>query len=250
MIGLPSLGAGYRSAVNVAAFGGYQSKVLGLSPAGYWPLTETSGVTVFDVSGNGLDGTSDGVTVGDAPGPIIGTLAHLYDGVNDRTNVPHTTIDAVINKSEGALGIWIKAANVGVWSDGANRAPVILAADGNNRILLQKSSTTGTFFILYDAGGTTSAVTVSSLSTTDWLHIAITWSVSDDEVIAYIDGSQSGSTQTTLGTWAGALDADLTLIGAGSKNPIVNPWDGWLAQVVLFDYALTAEQVLSLATIN
>lgn len=34
--------------------------ILALSPLGYWPLTETSGTTAIDYSGNSRDGTYSG----------------------------------------------------------------------------------------------------------------------------------------------------------------------------------------------
>jgi hypothetical protein len=66
-----ALGSSANSDASPAPPTGYEEAVLADKPALYLPLTETSGTTAFDHSGNGLDGTyANGVTHGE-PGPLL-----------------------------------------------------------------------------------------------------------------------------------------------------------------------------------
>jgi hypothetical protein len=67
-------------------------------------------------------------------------------------------------------------------------------------------------------------------------------------MIAYLNGAQTGATQTTLGTFVGALGATTTNIAASSTVP-ANPWAGFVAHVALGNRALTAAEVARLGTI-
>ena len=49
----------------------YEEAVLADKPTLYLPLTETSGTTAFDHSGNGLDGTYDLGVTHEGPGPLL-----------------------------------------------------------------------------------------------------------------------------------------------------------------------------------
>ena len=65
-------------------------------------------------------------------------------------------------------------------------------------------------------------------------------------MIAYFNGTQSGATQTTLGV--GGAAPTVALLGAFTAAPTVL-WSGDLAHVALFGSALSAAQILSLATV-
>lgn len=52
--------AGIVASARMASGGSLSDAILALGPAGYWPLTETSGTTATDSSGNGRHGTYSG----------------------------------------------------------------------------------------------------------------------------------------------------------------------------------------------
>ena len=101
---------------------------------------------------------------------------------------------------------------------------------------------------VYQAGGTTDLVTLSSQSDIDWVHVMLTWDVSGGgEFKAYKNGSQAGTTQTALGTWSGALATTTTLIGAASTTPTL-VMDGYLAHWFCLNRVATAGENAQVAT--
>ena len=83
---------------------------------------------------------------------------------------------------------------------------------------------------------------------TDWVPFVITWDKAGDAMKAYYNGSQSGSTQTIAGTWAGALNSASCVIGAANTTP-ATPWYGYLAHGAVWDRALPAAEIADLAVV-
>lgn len=248
---LPAFRRGFAPAgyplLGERAFRGYWRRVrniFGGDLIGYWPLWEPSGVTAYDISGRGHHGVHTGVTLGET-GIGDGHTSPLYDGTNDFTNIYSAGLGADFNGAEGTLMIWAKVANAGVWTDGTFDTPVDFKVDVSNRVVFSKRNVDNRTQCFYIAGGTTDSVVIT-MSLTGWFSLAMTWSASNDEVIVYLDGVQSGATQTGLGTWAG--EPGTALIGSEPVAPF-NPWSGNLAYAALGARALTPAQILSLSTV-
>jgi hypothetical protein len=229
----------------------YADKVLGLNPIAYWQLNEASGGVAVDSSPNGFDGAYTGVTLGQE-GIGDGNTAPLFDGANDFVDVWSTGFRDTFDGSEGTVAIWAKVFNVGVWTDSTQRKLFRFRIDINNRVLIDRAVVNGRINATYSAGGVTEATDINGLSNVNWSFYTITWSKSsgvDGEVKVYLDGSQSGLTDTTLGVWAGNLNVNQTALGAASIFAL-EPWYGWLAHPCVFDYALSPAQVEALADIT
>ena len=222
----------------------YLQKIIamfGTSLIGYWPGSEEAGTVAVDYSGNGYNGVYTGVTLGQE-GIGDGLPCPLYDGVGDYTALP-AGFRSALNVSEGTIGLWAKVSGAGVWTDATTRNLFFLSTDATNRILLRRSTTNNQLSHAYVAGGTTESVTFTT-STIDWFHTAITWSVSADEVKVYFNGIQQGATQTTLGTWAGAVG--VANIGG---EIVARIWDGYLAHCISLNRAATPAEVATAAVI-
>lgn len=211
----------------------------------YWPLWESSGTVAVDVSGNGRDGAYTAVTLGQS-GIGDGRTCPLFNGTSSFVNVFSASLQGAFVGGEGTLSLWMRVANAGVWTDGVQRRGIRLAVDGNNTINIGRLTTNNQFRWTYAAGAVTKSVTKSSLTTTDWMHIALTWSKSADLMVAYFNGTQEG-TNNALGTWAGSLASTLCTIGATSTAPL-DVWSGTEAHVALWNNALGASTIASLAT--
>jgi concanavalin A-like lectin/glucanase superfamily protein len=224
----------------------YTKKVQALSPIAYFPQGEASGTTIADESNNGRSGTYTGVDLGQT-GIGDGRTSPSYDGVNDYGDIYTASFASAFNKDEGTIAVWLKVASASVWTDGTSRRAVLLQTDTSNRVSISRASSNNQLIANYTAGGTQKQVVIAT-SSTAWLHVAVTWSKANDQVIVYFNGTQSGTTQTGLGSWSGVLNSATTLLGAISKTP-TQAWSGFLAHAAVWTTPLSAAQILTLATV-
>ena len=225
----------------------YIDKVLGTQSANlvaYWPLSETSGTTADNAEGTSArDGTYNNVTLANSAGGTFPT-APLFNGTTSFVEIETASLESALNTSEGTVAIWAKVSGAGAWSDGGLRVAIIFEVDANNYIVLRKDSLTNRFNFFYVAGGTTKSLT-HTISSTSWVHYAMSWSAANDEVKMYVDGTQVGSTLTGLGTWAGS---NFTKMHIGVNNESIRWWDGWLLHPAVWDTPLSAAEISALAT--
>lgn len=223
----------------------YTAKIAGLSPLSYLPLGDATGTTATDASGNGRTGTYSNVTLG---------ATGIGDGRTSATFVPASTPHiawhsvSLANAFSGAAGtlmIWSKVSAAGVWADGVARYMAQIFADGSNQIYIRKNAGASSMQFVYVAGGTTEAV-IATYSGTGWTHFAVTWDKAAEQMKAFTNGAQTGTTQGTLGTWAGTPVALNTVIGAISTAG-TNAWDGTLGHAAVFASALTPTQIAAAA---
>jgi hypothetical protein len=226
---------------------------LGYDPIAYWPLYETAGATAECLVNSAQSGAYTGVTLGqtvtDANG--VSFVCPLFDGANDFANIYTATFRDAFDGSEGTAMIWCRVFNVGVWTDGSTRRSYNFRVDVNNRVIMGRDAANNRNQSNYIAGGANEQQNMDGLTSTDWMHVGVTWSISsgvNGEVKHYLDGSQNGVTDTALGVWAGNLDNTRTVIGASSTVPIF-VWYGWLAHCAVWDTALSAATIADLATV-
>ena len=89
-------------------------------------------------------------------------------------------------------------------------------ADNSNEIFIFWHNSSDEMRFTYEAGGTGKKVQwdASDMAHDTWIHFAMTWSAGDDELKAYVNGTQVGSTVSSLGDWSGTID-DMDL----GRNP-------------------------------
>lgn len=228
----------------------YAQKVLATAPASllaYWPLWEASGSVASDISGNARNGAYTGVDLG-SPGIGDGRTSPYFDAVNDYCNVHSAALASAFNGAEGSMACWCKVFSSSVWTDATSRRLLQFRVDANNFVNLGRTAANNQLQCQYIAGGTSKAVTVAT-STLNWFLFGVTWSKSADQVIVYVNGAQSGATQTALGTWAGSLSSTRCLIGADITTPGA-VWNGYLAHTTLWSTPLTAAQIAALAVVS
>lgn len=228
---------------------GYFDKVLKYQPVAYWPLWEASGTAARNEIGSGMNGTYNSDVSGWPVGTGIGdgNSAPGFDGTNDYVDVYSSGFNSAFDGQLGSVIAWFKVSGAGVWTDGVSHEVLHFGVDGNNFIILRKTNANNAFGFYYEANNVQEGVT-HTMSPTTWQHIALTWSLAADAVKAYLNGAQVGTTQSTLGTWAGNLSNASTLLGAYSKVP-ANAWSGNIAHVAVFDYVLPLTSVADLAVL-
>ena len=238
--------------VGVAATGGYHRKVLATATAnliGYWKMDEHLGTVAIDSSPERNDGAYTGVVLG-AAGIGDGRTSPTFDNTNDFNNIYSAALNTDFSGTEGTLMAWGRVSGSGVWTD-ANVRELVHIADANNadRIIMERSATDNQLSWIFDVGATLLSVSRDSNTTLDFFHMAITWSDGADEVIAYFDGAQEGTTQTGVPTWTSNLGSTRTLIGARLTTPL-NVWDGNASHVALWTTPLAAAQISNLASLS
>lgn len=214
----------------------------------YWPMAEASGTVAVDASGNGRDGTYTAVTLG-AVGIGDGRTAASLDGTNSWINVFGASFQSAFSGAQGTVSVWWKVSGSGVWTDAAFRNLFRFRVDASNHVQIFKSNVDNRIDFNYLAGGTSKTVSVTGLSTTAWQMAAITWkdASAGDQVIAYLNGVQTGATQTGNGTWAGSLSSTNTTVGASSISS--SRWSGTLAHAAVWTTPLSAAQIATLAVV-
>ena len=228
----------------------YRGKVLDTGPIAYWPLNELTGATAQCLVNPLQNGTYTGVTLANEVGPN-GDLAPLFDGANDYVDIFSATFDAAFNGATGSMAIWCKVYDAATWTDGASRYNFVLAVDGNNNYSLRKDNANNTAQATGKAGGGVASPAHAPFSSTDWFHLALTWSdqANADELKFFVNGTQYGGTSAALGVWAGgALSAVNSAIGAASTVPAL-AWYGWLAHAVVWDSVLSPAKIAELAVV-
>jgi hypothetical protein len=177
-----------------------------------------------------------------------GKNAPYFDGVNDFVNIYSAALAAAFNGAEGTLMAWAKVSGAGVWTDGADRDIVFLAADSNNYLQIRRQGgSNNKIQFVRKAGGTfNTPVGALNLTTTDWIHLAFTWSETANLITAYSMGVATDA-GVVAAQW-GAVPASLARVGAHSTVP-ENPWSGTIAHVALFTRPLSPAQIASLARV-
>jgi len=231
-----------------SAGGSYAGKVLSYSPIAYWPQWEPSSAVAQCLVNSAQNGTYVGVTLGQ-PGIGDGRTSPFYDGVLDYADVYSVPLRDAFSAVLGSVHGWFRVFNAGVWADAAARYVFLLAADGNNRILLQRTGVNNDLGAYYIAGGAISSTfTVACGGRTDWLPFAMTWNTVANRVRFYIDGAQVGADVGGLGVWVGNLANGWCELGSYNSAPN-QPWHGYLAHMAVWDRELTLGEVEDLAVV-
>lgn len=210
----------------------YARMVMADHPAGYWRLNEPANSTVVaDTSGSGHAGTvSGGVTLGQS-GPLAdGSTTAAFDGATGAVQVADA---AAFDRPAITWETWVKIPSVSamprqIFGKGATNEAFSLWIEPND--------TRATLYFTSALRGRQSTRLPSTIVGAGWVHLAFAYDASFWH--AYVNGveDQSGATNDTLVTNSSAI-----VLG---RDDTAQAWfDGQLADVALYPYALSAEQV-------
>ena len=229
-----------------AATGSVNSLNQGL--VGHWTFDVDAGTTEPDSSGNGNTGTAIG-----GPTATDGKLGRglNFDGSDDYVTIDGVTND-IQNSTQGAIAFWINFD-----ATGFNQAPFSISRNSDGvRTDLFFELFNGNWIVRVNIDGTEQwTISVSGPSAGQWYHIAVTHDGVEPKI--FIDGvdvtSFSGTTDKTK--WFKAIltdatsDADSSSIGVFKNNSdtLVEPFDGKIDDVRIYNRALSAAEVARLA---
>lgn len=229
----------------------YSDKVNALSPIAYWRLSETVGPTADNYEGTAArDGTYINTPTLNQTGIGDGLPAPTFAyASSENVDIYSTSLNTAFDGATGSVAGWVQVSGSSIWTDGNRHYMVRIQVDGNNLLLIRKRDTNNTVLFYRVGGGTAETVSVGGQSSTDWMHFAMTWKEADGgEFKAYINGSQVGSTQTSLGAWTGSLVSTNCVCFAASTAG-GDSWDGGGAHWSVFATVLTDPNIASLATV-
>lgn len=229
----------------------HERNALNLSPLAYWPLRETLGTNARNrIQSPERDGTYGGtVTVANnvsADGFPCPTFTAGHVDVYD-VDGTFGWADKLATPTEFSVIVTFRIDAAGTWADSTRRDIVNLTRNSSNYIRISKSTSANIVTVNYGAGGTLKAVSLT-LGKTTWYRVGMSVSVTGDALKAFVNGAQSGSTQTSLGVWAGTYAATTTCIGATDTSN-TNPWKGEIADVQIYNRALTDAEMQSLTAL-
>lgn len=204
----------------------YFRKLAQLVPAAqrvaYWPFDEVAAATVArDFSGRGNVGAYNNVTLAAAGIPGNRRKAASFNGTSSYVDLYSAGLNTAFSGAAGSICGWAQMSGAGVWTDGIDRTFIRIRVDANNFCLFHKTTTNNQLQFSQTAGAVAKTVNNTSLggSVAFW-HWALTWDKAADALKAYLNGAQVGSTQTGLGTWAGALSSTTCLAGAATTSTL------------------------------
>jgi len=206
----------------------YNPYLASLNPIAWWRLDDPPGsATVKDYSGNGHPGTvNGGVTLGNLA-PPTGDTSALFDG---STGYISTSLAGTNFEADVTLMTWVYTTADAPLNSGAISFPGSTPDDAMGLDF------DGAGHIKYDQVND-GLISYAAPSNNAWHFVVVTRS--GTSVSIYVDGAPdtTGSVSTTP-----TLTSDAQI-----ARGIVNTYfPGNIAQVAVFDYALTAQQVLEL----
>lgn len=210
-------------------------------------FTEWDNVTVREISplsGHNGNGAVANMPVQGAPAGAVFGDAYSFDG-NDFVNLYSTDLNSYFNPDEGTLFAFCKV-SAAVWVDGIQRRIITIRSDANNQIFLRKSTGNNQVDTVVTLGGVIETAIKTTFSPSTLFMLVVTWSKAADQVIFYVNGVLEGGIQTVLGQWAGNLSTTECVVGASSTAGATG-WIGLIVAPTLYNRALTAAEILSIA---
>lgn len=217
----------------------------------YWPMDDGSGDIALDATDNGHDGTLHNGVLWEMADAKNGDAAINFDGEDDVIEMePFDVIGGGIT-----LAAWVRPDDFS-FDDGRiiSKATewgtndhfwMLSTIEGNHvlRFRLKTDDGQGTAMLIATSGG---------LEAGKWQHVAAVWDGSN--MLLYQDGEEVGS--TAKGGAAVATD-DSVSVGIGSQpldafnadpNHAKLPFDGLMDDVLVYDRALSEDEINQLAS--
>jgi hypothetical protein len=212
----------------------------------WWKFDDGSDAAAKDSSGNGRDGAITGATW-QVPG--AGNMGACLSFAGDNMTVINQGAGTALNGLGGlTMAMWIKAN-----ATNSDRGFIIGENPaGNDSFCTMRYDAAGATYgganvlkmAITTTGGEMQLESSAGLQTTEWQHVAMTWS--DGQPIRfYSDGVldiPTGQTAANAGTISGCTTL---IVGKGGKDAS-DGWRGLIDDVRIYTYALTDDQVAQL----
>lgn len=204
-----------------------------------------------DVTGQGRNGViGDGATYS-STGGVDGSGAYTFDGSDTGNNITDADGENYINGLSAVTAmVWVKS-DVIASDNGVFIGEVPTGGDDAFTMRYDDAGVDGGGDDVVKIGLTISGISVqlessSNAQTTEWQHLAFTWS-SGNQIALYINGVLDTPTFNDTPT-AGTFNESTTfIVGIGGKDEATTSWNGTIDDVRIYNYTLSANEILSIA---
>jgi hypothetical protein len=231
----------------------YATVVLGDSPTAFWQLNETNGTVAYDSAGED-NGSYTNVVLGQpgvelgqsgyAPGTDTNALSADFGAITADYGdclVGGMTLDfATTGNAEFSAEAWVFS--------GGNVSSASIIGKGTNsgeEFYLDCGGANAAFrFFIRNAAGTSFSASGAALSDGNWHHLVGVCDEANSKILLYVDGRLEASSAASGGIRTAT--APYMNIGIRPGNATYNDqFFGNISDVAIYNYALTATQVLN-----
>jgi hypothetical protein len=204
---------------------------------GHWKLDKVEGDQVADASGKGNAGTLLGgpKISAEVPAKFANAASLSFDGKDDRVNAGESPTLAM--KSALTVTAWVRPTGAG-----ADAGTIIVNKEGEYEIGRSPDGTIH-FALANDDPGWNFVDTGHALPLGTWTHVAWTYSAAARKLVVYADGKQVYSGDGSGDIADNYADLNQLWIGGRSKEDGTEYFAGQIAEVRLYNRALTAQEV-------
>lgn len=208
------------------------------------PLSDGTGTAPVDISGNGLDGTTQGLTqwVNDA---TLGTVLQL-DGTSGYVQLNSTINTILAAQTSATVAMWVRLRNATPATVAKAGLITVQAMGGANAATLYPNPTDSKgYFSVFRTNTRFNAVALGATDRSQFHHVAVTQLSNGGSAayIIYINGVSVGSTTAEFGV--GATVSPPTFgrsIDSGGSYFL----DGWLGDLRIWSRVLLPSEILTL----
>jgi lysophospholipase L1-like esterase len=197
----------------------------------YWPLGEKVGaVNANDVSGYARNGVFAGTPILASTGIGDGETSADFNAAGE-INAYSAGLASAFNPNAGMFAWWSAANDAAIYAD-ANQYNYCYFGPSATYYYQGRKNGASIISFLSRRSATVKTASVDVPTTTRWLHLAMVWDTSGDQLIAYVNGAKQRPV-TALGTWVGSLANLYTEIGDIAPGVGNVPWPGRMAHCAL-----------------
>jgi RHS repeat-associated protein len=210
-------------------------------PRAYWRLGESSGTAAADSTGNGQAATYFGPTLGQS-GAFAGdaNTAASFDGTDDYVRSDETFNDTLVT-----VEAWIYLTSYPSAGSTVIGFTQGLGSTTRDKVLYVTPSGKLEWYAYDTISGHTTSTPSTTLSLGQWHQVVGVFDGS--HLIAYADGQEVGRTSATA-TYT-SYGGDNLYVGGGvlsvDGSNTISYWNGKIDDVAIYNYPLTADQILT-----
>jgi hypothetical protein len=203
---------------------------------GFWSFDEINNNTIPDES----DNENNGILVGAAQGYGLSGLGVYFDGLDDSINIDDDPSLNFDDTNEFSISIWIQRKRVGIGFEETLLSKAITFLNSGYRLNIDTNNKVK--FILNTDSKVCEILSINQIDDLLWHHIVAVWNKGTQSI--YIDGMLDNS--VFQGSYV--VNYFTKPLELGIHFGFLNPYEGYIDELRIFDRALSTEEINELYT--